>query len=255
MPLRRLASAVSGDAMKASSSRTASACADAAHTAPEKVVSIWIGAGSGAEHVDAFQVHQLAELLEAQRHLAARHQRAHRHAGRRLHRARPASARRCPSARTASSARRRSGRWNSRWWARPARPAARASSLAMSGRGAPVSHGDGDAGAHQVHAAAGQRVAGGDAACRWRPTPGPPRRTASPACTRLAASTPPTDSICTAAPPRPLPGGQPVRPAPGAWPWTKSRAAGPHAAAPVIGIRPFCERRGPRQSRHGRPIS
>ena len=83
--MRRLASAASGEAMKASICRTASAWADPAHTPAENVVVIWIGSGMGPiTHVDALEVHQLAQLLEAQRYFTARDQGAHGHARRRL---------------------------------------------------------------------------------------------------------------------------------------------------------------------------
>ena len=85
MPWRRLAAAAAGEAMKSSSARTASGCVEAAQTPPEKVVTIWSAVRHRPEHVDAVEVHQLAQLLEAQRHFAARDQRSHRHAGRRLH--------------------------------------------------------------------------------------------------------------------------------------------------------------------------
>ena len=49
------------------------------------------------------QVHQFAELLEAELDVAARDQRAHRHARRRLHDALLDLLRRCPSARTAAT--------------------------------------------------------------------------------------------------------------------------------------------------------
>jgi hypothetical protein len=91
------------------------------------------------------------------------------------------------------------------------RDAARAGGIADAGRGehgrfsasrwrrpgaARRPHGDGDAGAHQVDAlpATTRRR---PPACRWRRRPGTRRRRLRPPATRLAASTPPTDSIAT----------------------------------------------------------
>ena len=88
MPWRRLASSAAGERMNSSSARAASGCVDAAQTPPENVVTISQARRHRADHVDAVDMHQLAELLEAQLDFAAREQRAHRHARRRLHEAR-----------------------------------------------------------------------------------------------------------------------------------------------------------------------
>ena len=177
MPWRRLASAAAGELMKAEQRAHRLGLRRAgAQAGREGGDDLRSPAGSGPTHVDAVQVHQLAELLEAELDLAARHQRAHRHAGRRLHDAVAQSRRRCPSARTAAAAARRWARWNSRCCARPARPARSAASMPMSGRGAPA----------RTATATGERtrstrlpathVARRPSACRWRRRPAPPRR-------------------------------------------------------------------------------
>jgi len=81
------ASSAAGERMKSSSARATSACADAVQMPPENVVSISTPA-AWPDHVDAVEVHQLAQLLEAKLNLATSDQRAHRNARRRLHDAR-----------------------------------------------------------------------------------------------------------------------------------------------------------------------
>ena len=71
--------------MNARTSRAACGCVDEAHTPPENVVTIWISRGKRPYDIDARKVHELAQLLEAELHLALRDQRADRNAGRRRH--------------------------------------------------------------------------------------------------------------------------------------------------------------------------
>ena len=72
------------------------------------------------EHVDAFEVNQLGQLLEAELHIAARHQRAHRNSGRRRRRSDPRLRGDAPALEQSAEPRRRSGRSRSRSCAPPA---------------------------------------------------------------------------------------------------------------------------------------
>ena len=122
-----------------------------------------------------------------------------------------------------------------------------ASSLPMSGRGRARLHGHGHARAHEVDPAAAPAHGRRRPACRSRRRRGPRRRTASPACTRLAASTPPTDSIAAPAPPARAARRTRGRPAPGAWPSRKCRAGASSCGAPVS-MRRFWRHAAPAQS-------
>ena len=61
-------------------------------------------------------------------------------------------------------------------------------------------HRDRHAGMHQVGPAAGHAARPRPRACRWRRRPAPPGRRPRRPATRLAASTPPTDSMASSAP-------------------------------------------------------
>ena len=218
-----LASAAAGDRMKSSIARAAAGCVEAVHTpAGERGDDLDARRHRSADHVEAFQVHQFAELLEAEVDLAARHQRAHRHARRRLHDARSAISSAMPqrSNSLASAHAARTGGVADACAPR-ARRALSASSVPTSGRAAPVAHRDrhrssarGRSGCRDDVARRDQlvdRIGGEHDASNG-----------SPACTRLAASTPPTDSISTSLPAL-LGMRRPARPAIGVWPSTKCR--------------------------------
>ena len=176
-PARRLASAAAGEAMNASSARAASGCARARADGRRERGDDLDRRRQRPEHVDAVEVNQLRPLLEAELHLAARDQRADGNARRRRddpvadlvgdppaleqpsRAATPLGPVEMPMVRAASTARRS------------------ASSLPMSGRGAPA----------RTATATPERTRStrcrrrGDpprAACRSRRAPAPRRRTA-----------------------------------------------------------------------------
>ncbi len=60
--------------MKLSKARAASGASELALTPPENTVMDWMESGSSPSTRDALEIHQFAELLESQRHLAVGHQ-------------------------------------------------------------------------------------------------------------------------------------------------------------------------------------
>ena len=183
MPWRRFSSAVSGERSQASVRSPPAPAWRRCATGAEGGVD-GTALGHAAEHGDTAQVHQLAQLLEADLDLALRHHRGHRRP-----RAPGATCSRRRSAHAQRSNRRarcRWGRWNSRC-ARRQHGVAQPRFSPMSGRGAPAPRPprpsapvDTAAGNHWPVACSSQRVGRQhDDVERLRRRP------------RLAASTPP----------------------------------------------------------------